>query len=346
MRAIPRRNSFGRIAAACIASLVLYVTAFGLVLDHPLSLGFLRQQIDVKVALGAAVGGPKLVVLAGSNGPYSHRCTVIARLLHMPCINGGVAVGIGLDYLFARWERVLHPGDIVYLPMEEAQYVRGRVETDVGPDAAIMLRHDWRTLARLAPDRWAGAIFSTDLRDALMAPIEMALVAGDFHDPREAVTGGTDAWGDHTGHTAAMAVANAAELAAAQPYHPDAAKIGAGYGSTLIAAFLDWARAHDVRAIGGLPTGFADSPPSDASIDAIRVVYLSHGADFLELPNRSLYPRVAFFDTPSHLNETWQRIHSVAVADGLVALLRRTVSLREPPLSLRVGHRPAAADPP
>jgi hypothetical protein len=328
-----------RIAGACVASMALYVAAFSLVLDHPLSLGFLRQQIDTKVARGATINGPKLVVLAGSNGPYSHRCTVIAPLLHVPCINGGVAVGIGLDYLFARWKRVLHPGDIVYLPMEEAQYVRGRAETDVGPDAAIMLRHDWRTLARLPPDRWAGAVFSTDLRGTLMAPIEMALVAGGFQDPRDAVTGHTDAWGDHTGHTAARAAANAAVLAAAQPRHPDAAQISAGYGTTLIAAFLDWARAHDVRVIGGLPTGFADSPPPDASIAAIRAVYLAHGADFLELPNRSLYPRVAFFDTPEHLNETWQRIHSVAVAHGLAALLRRTVSLR-------VAHRPGAADRP
>ena len=96
-------------------------------------LGFLRPEIDAKLARGAAVGSPKLVILAGSNGPYSHRCETIEPMLGLPCVNGGVAVGIGLDYLFTRWERRLHPGDVVYLPMEEAQYSRSRAATDARP---------------------------------------------------------------------------------------------------------------------------------------------------------------------------------------------------------------------
>ena len=104
------------VALACLASLLLYALAFGFILDRPLSLGFLQQQIDAKLARAAAIDGPKLVILAGSNGPYSHRCEIIEPMLGMPCVNGGVAVGIGLDYLFARWQHVLHPGDMVYLP--------------------------------------------------------------------------------------------------------------------------------------------------------------------------------------------------------------------------------------
>ena len=73
------------------------------------------------------------MILAGSNGPYSHRCEIIEPILRMPCVNGGVAVGIGLDYLFARWQKALHSGDILYLPMEEAQYVRAPAATEVGP---------------------------------------------------------------------------------------------------------------------------------------------------------------------------------------------------------------------
>ena len=315
-------SNLSRILVACLVSVLLYAATFSLLLDHPLSLGFLRHQIDAKLARAATTSDPKLVILAGSNGPYSHRCTAIAPILRLPCVNGGVAVGIGLDYLFERWKPELLAGDVVYLPMEEAQYVRGRAETDVGPDAAIMLRHDWNTLARAAPDRWAGAVFSTDLRSALMAPMEMALVASGFHDPRGLVTGQTDNWGDHIGHTAIRAAANVAILARAHPLHPSAKDIRDGYGSALIGIFIDWARANGVRVIGGLPTGFDDTPPPDASIAAIRTIYISHGAEFLELPNRSLYPRIAFFDTPEHLNETWQRIHSISVANGLAVLLR------------------------
>jgi hypothetical protein len=329
---------FRRLLIACATSVLLYTVCFGAVLDRPLSLGFLRHEIDARLARGASIGSPKLVILAGSNGPYSHRCETIESLLHMPCVNGGVAVGIGLDYLFTRWQPLLHAGDVVYLPMEEAQYVRGRAATALGPDAAIMLRHDRVTLAKLSPGRWLGALFDYDLRNALMAMIETALVAGGFHDPRAAWVGESNAWGDHVGHTAALAADNAPVLAAAEPYHPTAVQIRDGYGSELIARFAEWAGAHGVRAIGGLPTGFADSPISDDALAAIRAVYVAHGALFLELPNRSRYPREAFFDTPEHLNETWQAIHSIAVAHGLADVLRS----QRPVAGLAMVQAPAA----
>ena len=312
-----------RLLAACGASLVLYALLFGWVLDRPLAYGFLRQQIDMKLARGAAVGSPKLVILAGSNGPYSHRCETIGPIVHLPCVNGGVAVGIGLDYLFARWERHLSPGDTVYLPMEELQYVRSRAATDLGPDASIMFRHDWRTLARLPPDRWVSALFSFDLRYALMAVIETALRAGGFHDPRAAAEGHTNAWGDHTGHTPALGAPYRAVLAHAHPFHATVAEVERGYGTRLILRFLRWARAHGVRTIGGLPTQFIDSPMRPATRRAIRALYLANGATFLELPNRSLYPRADFFDTPYHLSQPWQIVQSVAVGRALRRMLGR-----------------------
>ncbi|HEY5301899.1 MAG TPA: hypothetical protein VIJ55_14580, partial [Acetobacteraceae bacterium] len=51
-----------------------------------------------------------------------------------------------------------------------------------------------------------------------------------------------------------------------------------------------------------------------------RAVYAANGAGFLELANRSLYPRAAFFDSPDHLSEPWQIVHSRAVAEALVAM--------------------------
>ncbi len=178
-----RRSGCTRLLAACLASLLIYAVAFGVILDRPLMLGDLQRQIDAKLARAAMIVGPKLVILAGSNGAYSHRCETIEPILGMPCVNGGVAVGIGLDYLFARWQHVLHSGDIVYLPMEEAQYVRTRAATVVGPDAAIMFCHDWRTLASLAPERWLAALFSFDLRAALMGPIEIRPYRGTLSGP-------------------------------------------------------------------------------------------------------------------------------------------------------------------
>jgi hypothetical protein len=306
-----------RILLACVASLSLYIAAFTWLLDRPLTLGSLRARIEADLALGQTIREPKLVILAGSNGPFSHRCATIGPLVNRPCINAGVAVGVGLDYLFTRWETLLRPGDIVYLPLEEAQYVRPRATAELGPDATIMLRHDRTTLWRLPLRRQVAALFTADLRAAIMSMIETALASEDFHDPREAVSGGTNAWGDHVGHTEALAARNRSTLAAITPVHPTAAQIHAGYGSVEVAVFLRWAGRHGVRAIGGLPTGFIDSPIDDDSLAAIRAIYRDQGADFLELPSHSRYPRTSFFDTQDHLNEAAQIVHSVAIGEAL-----------------------------
>jgi hypothetical protein len=138
-----------RLAAACAASLLLYAGLFALVLDRRLDDGYLRALIEAKLARGRSIAAPKLVILAGSNALFSHRCETIEPIPALPCVNAGVAVGIGLDYLFARWDPLLRPGDVVYLPMEASQYARSRAATESGPDAAIMFRHDRATLLAL-----------------------------------------------------------------------------------------------------------------------------------------------------------------------------------------------------
>lgn len=313
-----------KLVRSCLLSLLLYALVFGFVLDRPLAYGFLAQQIDAKVARGAAVPSPKLVILAGSNAPYSHSCETIEPIVGRPCVNAGVAVGIGLDYLFARWRPLLHPGDIVYLPMEEAQYARSRAANAVGPDAAIMFRFDWHTLGELPGYRWLGALFSFDMRFAVMSLVEHALVAEGFHDPRAEVTGTTNAWGDHVGHTADRGDPAGAD---AHPAHVDAESVASGEGTHIIAKFIRWANAHQVQVIGGWSTEPAGDPMSDSTRVAIRAVYERNGAAFLELPNRSLYPRSAFFDSPDHLNEEWQKRHSVLLARALRQMITQPTAL-------------------
>lgn len=309
------------ILAACLASVIGYVVAAAAVLDRPLTLGVLSAELDAGLARAASVSGEKLVILAGSNGPYSHRCEAMEPILGRPCVNAGIAVGVGLDYLFARWDALPRPGDIVYLPMEPAQYTRGRLANATGPDAAIMLRHDRATLAGLPAERWIGAAFSTDLRGVAMAVIEMALRGGGFRDPRAAEGEGRNGWGDRIGHDAARAAANAGAIAAMRPVRPNAAQIGAGYGRRLIVAFTRRMRARGVIVIGGLSTGFADAPLDDAAITAIAATYTEHGGDFLMLANRSRYTRDNFFDGPEHLHEAAQIAHSRAVARAIAAYL-------------------------
>lgn len=314
----------GRLLLACLASLLLYSVVFCLVLDRPLSHGFLLDRLEAKLARGAAIEGRKLVILAGSNGPYSHRCEVIEPLVGMPCVNAGVAVGIGLDYLFARWQALLRPGDVVYLPLEQAQYARPRTATTLGPDAAIMARHDRRTLLRLSPDRWAGALFAFDARALVMSVMEMALATAGFADPRAAVTGEMNPWGDQVGHTSERARASAALLARARPTHLASQAIDAGEGSAEVRRFVAWAAASGVTVLGGFATGFDDIPIPVETAEAIRRIYRIEGAraGFLDLPNQARYPRPWFFDTPDHLHEDAQRLHSRLVAEAMIGAVR------------------------
>jgi hypothetical protein len=311
-----------RLLLAAAASLVLYVTAFACLLDRPLTLGALRGRIEANLAFGQAINQPKLVILAGSNGPYSHRCETIEPIVNRPCVNAGIAVGVGLDYLFTRWKPSLHPGDIVYLPLEEAQYVRQQATSDLGPDAAIMLRHDRTTLRTLPLRRQVAALFAGDLRAGVMSLIEAGLVGDEFIDPRTAASGSFNNWGDHIGHTAELAMHNQSALAAINPFHPTGRQIQAGYGSTLVTEFLQWSNAHGVLVIGGLPAGFIDSPISDDELSAIQAIFRANGARFLTTPEAGRYPRSQFFDTPDHLNEAAQIRHSVSVGWALVRLMQ------------------------
>ena len=302
----------------CLLSVGIYLTGATMLLDRPLTHGLLMAALNAKLAAGAEIVGSKLVILAGSNGPYSHRCEIMEPIIARPCMNAGVAVGIGLDYLFARWDALLRPGDAVYLPMEPAQYTARRLANATGPDAAIMARHDRATLRTLAPERWAGAAFPLDLRGVIMSVLEMALHTGGFRDPRPA-EGATNAWGDHIGHDPSRAATGA--LAAMVVTQPDATQIAAGHGSTLIAAFTRRMAARGVVVIGGLSAGFSDAPLTPAALAAIAAVYTDNGGDFVTLANRSRYARDNFFDGPEHLHEAAQIAHARAVAQALTAYL-------------------------
>ena len=316
-----------RLLTSCLLSILIYAGAGACLLDRPLSYGFLRAQLDAKLVRGAAIAAPKLVIIAGSNGPYSHRCETMEPIVMRPCVNAGVAVGIGLDYIFTRWRPALRRGDWVYLPLEQEQYVRSIGANRLGPDASMMIRHDWRTLSRLSADRWLAALFTHDLRAILMAGIETMLVATGFQDPRARVTGSSNSWGDHIGHSLDHARMNAHALRMVSPTHQSADRIEQGHGRTVVTEFLRWARANGVVVIGGFATGFDDSPMPTATASAIRRIFDSEGAPFLQLPNNSRYPRDWFFDTADHLHESAQIAHSGLIAAALHSLMAPPVAL-------------------
>jgi len=313
-----------RLLACCAASILIYIAVFGWLADRPLSAGLLHMELDEKAARLATLPSPKLVILAGSNGPFSHSCAVIGAMLNLPCENAGIAVGIGLDYVFARYRALIRPGDIVYMPMELEQYVTTRAMNRSGVDGAILLRDDRSVLLTLPPDRIAGAIFCCNLEDLLDAAAEMPLVRFGHMSPQVMLAGEYSGQGDRI--DTPLAQADPSLLASANRQPPDAAAIAGGYGTTLISAFIANATSRGVIVIGGLPTDFDTVALPPATLQTIQSVFAGHHAKFLVLPNLSRYPVADFFNSEDHLAQPCQYLHSILVAQGIAKMIGHPVA--------------------
>jgi hypothetical protein len=320
----------GRLLRLCGLSLLIYLAVFSTLVDRPLSLGVLRLELLQKTARLAVLPSPKLVILAGSNGPYSHSCVVLSAMLNMPCENAGIAVGIGLDDLFARYEPLLRPGDVVYMPMELQQYTASSRSYQAAVDGAFLLRYDRGILAQLPLARVLGAGFCCTLADLTEALVEMPLAADGLIQPVRLLSVEYDEQGDRIDND--LAERNVALLTQLPRTAPSARAIGTGYGALLIARFVARESGKGVTIIGGMPVDYASATPPSGVISPIAGIYTAHGGAFMVLPNLSRYPRADFFNSEDHLAKPCQYMHSIFVAQRLGLLLHRPVL--QPPLSV------------
>lgn len=308
-------NKLLALIAGCVASLALFVAVFSVV-HRPLVVGEIQRQLDHKLGYARTLGSPKLVVFAGSNGRYSHRCEELTAGTGLPCVNASIGVGIGLDFLLDQWRPLLHAGDRVYMPLEYAQYGVDTAEMHGGLQNALLVHSRRDYLRSLGPRRVIDAYGSFDLRFLVHGLVEMVLERRGFQ--RRSSTASLTPQGDESGHTAELGQAYASFLRDAVfgvieiPAASDALDV--------LGAFLRSARAADITVIGGLPT-VPDSvvlPP--AIVERLRALYESQGQQFVVLPQRSQYPLACFYDTLYHLNERCQRQHSHALGEALARL--------------------------
>ena len=307
---------------ACCASLLLYFCIFGALVARPLVVDEIGQLMDYKLAYARQAHDPKIFVIAGSNARYSHSCAVIEVQLGRPCINVGIAAGIGLDWVFDNFRPYMRPGDVVYLPLEYDQYSVARASMLTGGDAPYRFRRDKLGLLARGPDGLIRAAFSFDLPVLINSLGEMALQTAGVR--RRVGVHTLDKQGDEVGHTDEEAKRYEPFIQALPAVYPNSRTLldnPEGQQST-IAAFLEWCKANGVIAVGGLPTVFDDQRIADSSVNLLRDFYARHKAGFVELPNRSQYPRGEFFDTHYHLRERAQIAHSEMVAEALVPFLR------------------------
>jgi hypothetical protein len=320
-----------RILACCALSVAIYALVFGCLVDLPLSLGLLRLEMAQKTARLAALPSPKIVILAGSNGPYSHSCLVIGAMLHLPCENAGIAVGIGLDDLFARDAPLLRPGDIVYMPMELPQYTAGRAQYRAGADGEFLLLHDRGILAQLPADRILGAVFCCNLSDFLEGLAEMPIVRAGAINPALVLAGEYNGQGDRI--DTPLAGASPALLRHPPRPEPAASQIANGYGAALIARFVRFESPRTIIVIGGLPADFDTAALHQRTITEIAAIYTANGGSFVMLPNHSLYPEADFFNSEDHLAQPCQYLHAIAIAVLLGRTLNRPVRAPAQPVA-------------
>jgi len=244
-------------------------------------------------------------------------------MLNLPCENAGIAVGIGLDNLFAQYGPSLHHGDVVYMPMEIVQYTVTRAQNDTSIDGAILLRHNRKALGALGMERVLGAAFSSSFVDFLDSLAEMSVVHFRLLSASALIAAEYNTEGDRIGTS--LATANQKLLPSSQHLDPSADRIAHAYGSAIIQHFVASQKRSGVEVIGGLPTQLQPPQLSPGTIAAIRSVYVSAGGGFIVLNDFSQYPRADFYDSEDHLAQPCQYKHSIEVAEALGRALRRAI---------------------
>ena len=297
-------------------SIGLFIGVFSVV-HRPLVVGEIQRQLDYKQRYARTLAPPKIVIFAGSNGRYSHRCEALTLALDRPCVNASIGVGIGLDFLLDQWRPLLQRGDLIYLPLEYGQYRLSAAEMHAGLQNALMVHSQREYLQSLGPRRIAAAYGSFDLPFLIQGAVEMALDHRGFK--RRSSTESLTPQGDERGHTSERAAAYFAFLKESRaepttmPEQSDTIEV--------LKTFLRQTREAGVTVVGGLPTVPDSVEVGARDIDRLRRLYEDAGQHFLVLPNRSRYPLDCFFDTLYHLNEGCQKAHSATVAVALSGFL-------------------------
>jgi hypothetical protein len=300
-----------------IVGTTLYSIVFTRGVSKPLTNALDGEYLAFKTQhLIATAGRPRIVILAGSNGRYSHRCETIEEVYGVSCTNMSVHVFISLRWQLARLQSLLSPGDLLYLPLE----YRGPNDDPeaVGEEAYYVTRFALAELKYFAWRQRLSVLFYFDLRDLLSALTEMTLRQIGVAPPYSVAA--LTPQGDERGHTAAKAASHKYDLGRWQP-SVEAAKDDRYWTDVL--GVLRWGAAHGVRVVGGLPTVFDGVEVPQELVDALANRFRAAKGCFVVLENKSRYPRSSFYNTGYHLNEEAQIFHSQMVGRILVDILHR-----------------------
>jgi hypothetical protein len=301
---------------ASIASCLIYMLIFTFVVHKPLTIGINGQYYQKKMSYLKSIDSKKLILLAGSNGRFSHRCETIENEIGISCVNMSISADISLDYQFEKIKPYLNAGDIVYLPLEYGKLNSSKKKSMSGSQVPYVVAYDHSYFRKMDVEQVMNAMFYFDVKYLISSIGEMILDSMGIKRRFSVET--MTLQGDEATHTLEKAKSYRDYRNNLKWAPPVAEVINlTSYGATTVKNFLHWATANKVTVIGGLPTTFNDQPISDALIAKIQHFYTSNGHSFIVPQNKCQYPRENFYDTSYHLAEEFQIKHSKMLAKKL-----------------------------
>lgn len=304
-----------KLLGSVLVGMVLYISVFAFMVHRPMTVDSLGGYVDRKLELLRSVPGRRILILAGSNGRFSHSCEEIQRVTGIPAVNLSINAEISLNYQFNRYLPWMNPGDLVYLPLEYR--TRHFPKEDwVGAESSYLFYNHTGEIPKIYSLRGIfHSAFNFDVRYLISSLGEMALNRAGVQ--RRFNLGTLNKSGDEFGHDASKSVAYRALVNGLGRDGADRlVYTDESYWKDL-EAILGKAHERGIICVGGLPTTFDDFRNVEIAVKFLTEFYKSRHACFIALPNRSLYPRSYFYDTAYHLQQEHQIEHSRLLAPRL-----------------------------
>jgi len=306
-----------RLLSVLLLSIMIYVISFFFVFMKPLTVGYCLDAYKKKQAYLSTFTGSKIVIVAGSNGLFSHSAKAIEEETGINCVNYSVSADMGIDFILEKTKEVIREGDIVIMPLEYEFYGQGKkavIFSVMGNN--YISQYERSYLFKFGIEKTLASLFSFDLKYMISSVIEMGLTSKGFQRRFNIDTLNQN--GDMIGHTKEKSAAYESFIRQIPEIKPPYKLLSeTPYSCIVIQDFLKWCKNRNVKVYGSLPTTFDDEAHDERIITRIKDIYLGAGQDFIELPNHSQYPRSCFYDTGYHLNFETQQLHSRVIA-GLI----------------------------
>jgi hypothetical protein len=270
-----------------------------------------------------ATPAPRWVIVAGSSGLYGVSARQIEEALGIRTVNFATHAALPLDYLLAKVQASVEPGDTVVLALEYEFYAGAGAPNTVfsdyilGGDPGYLAGLPWTE--RL---RWMAAASVPGILARLSAPAQEQ--ARLIERTRLRVAREFDDHGARRGHTKASqkpdqraAVANAAPLYWLSRWRA----IRDSPAWERIARFHKWCEARDVRLVATFPPtiSFPEYFGKRGGRTANMIVkrYQALGIEVAGTPADFLLDREFFYDTIYHLTEEGMRAHTARLIEKL-----------------------------